>query len=86
MAVKEGYVSVEGQKMETKPTIEGNTKGLSWDILSMLKEQTEAFSCGSVGEGSDIVHAAAQVVLWHGFDPWPGNLPILQVWPKMEKK
>ena len=21
-----------------------------------------------------------------GFDPWPGNFPLLPVWPKMKKK
>ena len=21
-------------------------------------------------------------LLWHGFDPWPGNVHTLQVWPK----
>ena len=26
--------------------------------------------------------AAALSLLWYGFDPWPGNLRMLQVWPK----
>ena len=24
--------------------------------------------------------------LWCGFNPWPGNLPMPQVWPKKEKE
>ena len=23
-----------------------------------------------------------QSLLWHGFDPWPGNFHILRAWPK----
>ena len=26
------------------------------------------------------------VLLWHGFDPWPGNLHMPQVWPNKVKQ
>ena len=25
-------------------------------------------------------------LLWHGFEPWPKNFPILRVWPKKKRK
>ena len=25
-------------------------------------------------------------LLWHGFNPWPGNFRMPQVWPKKKKK
>ena len=24
-----------------------------------------------------------RLLLWHGFDPWPGNFHMPQVWPKI---
>ena len=42
------------------------------------------FSSGAVGYGSGMVTAAAWLLLWCRFDPWPGNFSI--PWVELEKK
>ena len=50
--------------------------------------------CGGVGLISSLMQGVKDLVLlllwhrlqlWHGFDPWPGNFHVLQVWVKKEK-
>ena len=36
------------------------------------------FPCSEVGEGSGVL------LLWHRFNPWPWDLPMLRVWPKIK--
>ena len=42
--------------------------------------------CGSVDKGSQVVTAVVRLLLWHGFDPWPGNFCRLWVHPKTNTK
>ena len=43
------------------------------------------FSCGAVGEGSELSLQWPQSLLWCGFDPWPRNFHMVWVQPKINK-
>ena len=34
---------------------------------------------------AQLVKDLALSLLWHRFDPWPGNFPMLRAWPKRNK-
>lgn len=48
----------------------------------MIKQHKE-FSCGAVGSLTGVVNAVTQVTAGCKFDPWPGNVHVPWVQPKV---
>ena len=55
-------------------------------LLGQLNKQIEKKEShgGSADQGSGIFEATAQVLLWYGFSPWPGNFHMPQAQPKKQ--
>ena len=54
--------------------------------MSLIFKKNQEFPCGPAGYISSVVTAVAQVLRWHGFDPWPGNFCMPWVWAKKKKE
>ena len=56
-----------------------------WKLLGLLKTAALEFSSGTAGLGSG-TDTSFGPLLWCEFSLWPGNLHMLQAWPKKTQK
>ena len=69
-------------KYKSVSKLENKENGTGWTVKKHLVE----FPGGLAVKGSSIITIILGSLLWHGFDPWPRNLHMLQAWQKQQQK